>query len=686
MLLNGSYPSWRILSQVPDPMCGIGAIIAIPGCRITPDSIHQMMTVMKHRGPDDEGYLCHLEGTVPVSAGGDDSPSDIWTHTFVHTPRYRIQELNTPFHVMLGHRRLSIVDLSVAGHQPLCSDDQRYWIVYNGEIYNFRELREELRSVGFSFYSDSDTEVILKSYIAWGKECLHRFNGMWGFVIYDSLHQDFFVARDRFGVKPVYYWVSESGFLAISSEIKGFTALPGWNPVVNADRAYDFLVNGLMDHTNETLFSQVLQVRGGHFLEFSLKTIREAEPTRWYYPDSESRPVGGVTAVSRFHDLLKNAVGLRMRADVPVGSCLSGGLDSSSIVCLVHRIIRETGSTARQMTFSASSHESTMSEKQYSDRIIQDLDIAGHYVYPSSDSLLSTLDRLIWHQDEPFATTSIFAQWCVFQSAAQEGMKVMLDGQGADEILFGYIDFVYAIGSQLFKGGNIIRLLQEIMTASEKSHIPGIMILGRILYYSLPGSFRQWLACSRFTKKYTPEWVNPDVLTTIDLHKALSYIPVSSDPHALSLKIQFHTSLPMLLHFEDRNSMAHSIESRVPFTDYRIVEMALSLPSPMKWHQGISKVILRESMKGILPEIIRTRQDKMGFVTPEEIWITRDNPDMFRDMLGSAVCDSSGIVNRRIIDAFDQVVQKRKPFNHCFWRIIVFGRWMKLFHAQYEAR
>lgn len=661
-------------------MCGIGAIISIPGCQITPDSIHQMMTVMKHRGPDDEGYLCHMEGTMPVSAGGDDSPSDIWSHTFVHTPGNRIQELNTPFHVMLGHRRLSIVDLSVAGHQPLCSDDKRYWIVYNGEVYNFRELREELRSVGFSFYSDSDTEVILKSYIAWGKECLHRFNGMWGFIIYDSLHQDFFVARDRFGVKPVYYWFSESGFLAISSEIKGFTVLPGWKPEVNADRAYDFLVNGLLDHTSETLFSGVFQLNGGHYLHFSRDTLIHTSPVCWYSPSFQANHDTDQSSVGKFRDLLTDAVGLRMRADVPVGSCLSGGLDSSSIVLIVNKLLQKSGSNPVQKTFSASSHNPRWSEKKYSDLVIQQTPIEGHYVYPDSDGLFSIMDRLIWHQDEPFVTTSIYAQWCIFQSANDQGMKVMLDGQGADEILCGYNDFLYAVGSEYLRNMRFHQLFQEILCASHKFQISGITIMGQVIYYALPSSVRLLINRLVLSHKYSPRWMNPAFMKQIHVAKASSYIPVEPDTTLLSWKTLFHTSLPMLLHFEDRNSMAHSIESRVPFTDYRIAEMALFLRLQMKWKKCISKRILREAMKGLLPEKVRTRQDKMGFVTPEEMWMT-EKPALFRELLHSSVEISEGIISTEICESFDQFLHSGKGFSHIFWRVMVFGRWMSVYNV-----
>lgn len=665
-------------------MCGIGAIITLSGSQIPSASIQKMMTLMKHRGPDDEGFLCHVDPAEPILFGGTDSPPGIWTSTFPQSPRMNISDDNNQYGVMLGHRRLSIVDLSVAGHQPLCSEDKRHWIVYNGEVYNFREIRDELITLGHSFYSDSDTEVILKSYIAWGTDCLSRFNGMWGFVIYDSQEQVFFIARDRFGVKPVYYWFSDSGFLAFASEIKGFTALPGWKAVVNESRAYDFLVNGLLDHTNETLFSGVQQLRRGHYLHFSRKNIRDIYQVEWYIPKAKNLNDTDPSLVEQFHDLLKDAVGIRMRADVPVGSCLSGGLDSSSIVRIAQELIQSSGSDTVQKTFSASFHDQRWSEKKYSDIVISETPIEPHYIYPSCEELLSVLEHLIWHQDEPFISTSIFSQWCVFQSAKEQGIKVMLDGQGADEILYGYTDFVYAIGSNLIKTGDIWQFYREAVSASKKLNLSPLHVMLRMFYYLLPDSFRLFFAENLFRRKYKPIWINLPLFHNISMRKSLSYIPISSDPIQLSLKTLLFTSLPMLLHFEDRNSMAHSIESRVPFTDFRIVELSLSLPSRLKWIHGISKFILRESMRGILPETVRTRQDKMGFVTPEEIWIVKEYPDQFRNLLMAAVKETQGLITDTILSDFNQVQLSQRPYNHLFWRIIVFGQWMKVFKVKRE--
>ncbi len=435
-------------------MCGISGIIS---STLLPKHLLQTMTdCIRHRGPDDEGFVFwSRSGDEVILRGGHDTPDAVFIADLPYTPSSRDGH-ETTFFLGLGHRRLSILDLSPLGHQPMCTQDGRYWIVFNGEVYNYIELRSELEKLGHTFISRTDTEVILAAYAQWGEGCLSRFNGMWAFAIYDCKARTLFLARDRFGVKPLYYWTSPDGFFAFASEIKQFTVLPGWQAKLNGQRTYDYLVFGITDHTEETMFSGVFQLRPGHCVTLAVDDGSVVSPgkslsTRAWY-ELRPRPFAGSfdDAAREFRDLFEQSISLRLRADVPVGSCLSGGLDSSSIVCVLNEFLRKQGVQSLQKTFSACSDVDRFDERKWIDLVVGKTGVDAHYVYPALDRLFEESPAITWHQDEPFGSTSIYAQWCVFRLAAQNGVKVMLDGQGADEQLCGYhIYFGPHLASQL---------------------------------------------------------------------------------------------------------------------------------------------------------------------------------------------------------------------------------------------
>lgn len=585
----------------------------------------------------------------------------------------------------LAHCRLSIIDLSPAGHQPMSYADERYWIVYNGEVYNYRELREELGQLGHRFRSHTDTEVVLASYAQWGKDCLHRFNGMWAFIIVDTKTGTIFASRDRFGVKPLYYWFSPEGFLAFGSEIKQFTVLPGWSAVLNGERAYDFLTFGLTDHTRETLFKGVFQVRGGEAVEFSARDVPLTLPVyQWYTLEVKKFQGTPEEAAATFRELLSDAVRLRLRSDVPIGSCLSGGLDSSSIVCLVNDILKESGDQSVQRTFSAFSHEKRVDESSFVKEVVACRNIESISVYPEMDDLFRELDDIIWHQDEPFDSTSIFAQWNVFRLASQNHVKVMLDGQGADEILGGYHYFFGIHFAGLLLKLKFFTLFKEIKAAQELHRYRVRSNLGQIMYYTLPGSLRGML--DRILPQHgdADDWFN---LSSLAIHPGKSpFTEIScDDPFTDQCYSRLlTTNLPALLHWEDRNSMAFSIESRVPFLDYRLVEFSLSLPPEYKMKRGLTKKVLRDAMNGILTDKIATRIDKLGFATPEEEWM-RDNPDIWRAALERAINDSQGVIKPGALVLFDEVIAGKRPFSQHIWRAICFSAWLNKFNVQVDA-
>ena len=668
-------------------MCGISALYS-PHAALAPDTMRAVLAAVRHRGPDDEGIACfHGAGMTPAAFGGTATPDAVYAAALPYAPsRGEIQAASAS--LALAHRRLSILDLSPSGHQPMCSADRSNWITYNGEIYNYVELREELKTLGRSFVSQSDTEVILAAYQQWGTECLTRFNGMFAFVLFDRSRRTLFAARDRFGIKPLYYWISPDGLIAFASEIKQFTVLPGWQSRINGQRAYDFLNWALLDHTDETLYDSVHQLRGGEALTLELGGNRPvaANPGGrlpvycWY--ELAPRQFGGTLAEAgeEFRRLLTDSIRLRLRSDVSVGSCLSGGLDSSSIVCLMNELLREHDAQAMQKTFSACSVVKRFDEREFIDEVVGHTATDAHYVYPDHNDLFRTLDRMTWHQDEPFGSTSIFAQWCVFQLAAENGVKVMLDGQGADEQLAGYHNYFAPRFGGLLRSLQWATLWQEILAARRRHDHALLWGLKQTFNNVLPEVLRQPMRRAAGQPGVVAPWLDMDRMGAIPRDPFLAAGTAKArSVQAMSLSQFRATSIPMLLHWEDRDSMAHSIEARVPFLDYRLVEFVLGLPDEFKISGGETKRLLREGMRGVLPERVRTRMDKLGFATPEQEWLTKLNPDRFRRALRESVDVSAGIVKEEVTSLLDEMIEGRQPFSFLIWRLISFGTWMRVF-------
>ncbi len=673
-------------------MCGITGFFSL-----TPQPAKiagQMTDLIRHRGPDDEGFVLFGDlSAKPLVCGGEDTPDDAYRASVAYAPKAKFGNFSDyPAMLALGHRRLSIVDVSPLGHQPMSSADERYWIVFNGEVYNHVELRAELENIGHRFVSHSDTEVIIAAYREWGRACLSRFNGMFAFLIYDREQNTLFVARDRFGIKPLYYRISAHG-IAFASEIKQFTVLPDWQAAMNGQRVYDFLNWGITDHTEETMFADIFQLRGGEALELNLRNLVAGQgglapggrlPTyRWYELRAQSFRGNMEEATEQFRTRFTDAVRLHLRADVPVGSCLSGGLDSSSIVCVMNSILQESGAHALQRTFSACADIKRFDEREFIDDVVRHTDVEGHYVYPELANLFTTCESIIWHQDEPFGSTSIYAQWEVFRLAAQNGVKVMLDGQGADEQLAGYHSYFGSRLSRLFKTFHWLEFYQEMSAIHAVHGYPVRWGIQQALNNLLPEVIRQPLR--KFVGKsnaVVPNWLNVNALgakTGDPFRKNAEKINSVEDLSYLQLT---SSNLQMLLHWEDRDSMAHSIESRVPFLDYRLVEFVLGLPEEFKIKNGITKRVLREGMKGILPETIRNRMDKLGFVTPEEVWLRERSPDQFRQALKDAVNSSRGILNENANVLLEKMISGEVPFNFLIWRLISFGAWMRVFFVK----
>jgi asparagine synthase (glutamine-hydrolysing) len=669
-------------------MCGIAAILGSPPGGIE-HAARSMGDAVRHRGPDDEGFVFLARGSAPQVFGGPDTPPACYGSGLPYATAAPLREGAAPgAEIALIHRRLAIVDVSAAGHGPMSYAGDRVWITYNGEVYNFVELRAELEALGHAFRSHTDTEVILAAWREWGRDFLSRLNGMFAFVLVDLDRRTFLAARDRWGIKPLYTWTSPLGFTAFASEIKQFAALPGWTPRVNGQRAYDFLNWRVTDHTEQTLFAGVHQLRGGEVFETTWPAD-EGGPTR--FPPGEPLPVrrwysvrpapfrgSAADAAEEFRHLLTDAVRLRLRADVPVGSCLSGGLDSSAIVCTMDRLLREGGGGV-QKTFSACSEDPRFDERRWIETVVGATAVEPHYVYPSMDGLFEDLDALAWHQDEPFASTSIYAQWEVFRLARANGVVVMLDGQGADEQLAGYHTFFPPRWAGLLKAGHLRTLRRELAAAERLHGYSAWTASKQMLNILLPGPARRLGRRFAARTALSPGWLDTASLNAAPGDPFAERGQTTSSVEALSVVQLTATNLQMLLHWEDRDSMAHSVESRIPFLDYRLVEFVLGLPTEYKISDGITKRVLREGMRGVLPEPVRGRMDKMGFLTAEEAWVRERAPERFRAAVRDAVEVSDGILRPEAMTKFDRTISGAEPWEPFAWRIISFGAWMRRF-------
>jgi asparagine synthase (glutamine-hydrolysing) len=597
------------------------------------------------------------------------------------------------YDLALGHRRLSILDLSAAGHGPMSYQDGTFWITYNGEVYNYLELRRELQAKGYTFHTATDTEVVLVAYAEWGPACLFRFNGMWAFAIWDAGKRQLFCARDRFGIKPFhYYW--DGQLFAFASEIKALLAHPDIPRRPNDAIIYDYLALGSLDHTNETFFEGIRRLPPSHCLLFDLDRD-SLRIQRWW--DIEVNPaldddcLTEDRQLAQFRGLLTDAVRLRLRSDVPIGTCLSGGLDSSSIVCLANHLMLEEGAVPRELvgerqkTFSACFDDPAIDERPYIQQVIEHTGAESNQVFPQGGGgLWEDLERLVWHQEEPFGSTSIYSQWSVMRLAQQCGVTVLLDGQGGDELLAGYHHYLGPFLAQTVRAQGPWITLQTVQAVSAATGQSTALLLGLGLYNSLPGVAQRVivnLGNARFRTNPTvsesmlqPSFKRQFAERRLVHSKHLGY-------HNLAERLYqdvFVHSLPALLRYEDRNSMAFSLEARVPFLDYRLVEFCFSLPVTQRIRDGWTKWVLRQAMDGILPEQVRWRRSKLGFATPERQWL-QEGIGWVRQLFNQGEVLSEPYLHRQAIRRI-----RNSPGNGLFnipglWRMVNLEVWLRAF-------
>jgi asparagine synthase (glutamine-hydrolysing) len=613
-------------------MCGIAGLVYKDGVKQSAmAAVRRMIALQRHRGPDGEGFY--------DSVGAS-----------------------------LGHCRLAIIDLSETGHQPMPDSEGRFWITFNGEIYNYLELGMELRGLGYRFRGLSDTEVLLAAYRMWGKKCLQKLRGMFAFAIWDEKERTLFAARDRLGIKPFHYRTSESRQLAFASELKALLEfLPERR--ANLRLAREFVAFDLRDHdADETMISGVQRLPPAHYMSWRpdggivIQRYWNLEVSN----QLETPPNRRGVLTAEFRRRFEESVSIHLRSDVPVGTCLSGGLDSSSIVCVATAELRKRRASSEnwQHTFSACFEQPYLDERPYVQAIASATNCRTHFVFPSGERLRDELNTWLWHQEEPVGSFGIYSQYCVARLARDTGIKVLLDGQGADEQLAGYRKFILTYLRQLVRARRYVRALSE---AAAFLSSPQILLTShfvdgrRYLLRSLSEVSQLWQA------EEQPE--RPAALGLGD---------------SLGRRIEADLtrfSLPVLLRYEDRNTMAFGIESRVPFLDHPLVEWLATLPADMRLAGGWTKRILRDSLIGVLPEHVRRRKSKLGFATPDSEWLAGPLADWLSDTLDGP---------RHLMDILDpkglkQLLAKRaagvrSPIqDKILFRLAVYESWARQF-------
>ena len=558
-------------------MCGISIIIT-PNKTIDQEFLKRMNDKIAHRGPDGEGVYINDE----VGFG-------------------------------IGHRRLSIIDLSEAGHQPMHWKD-KYVITYNGEIYNYIELRNELIKIGYEFSTQTDTEVILAAFDCWGKECINKFNGMWAFCIFDKIHQKVFLFRDRFGVKPLYYIISGEDIYA-GSEIKQLleTGIVSRKP--NMEVLMNYLVLGLVEQDHQTFFESVYSIPPSHFLEFDFKT-KKYSIERYYTLkiNDHIRSLNDEDAIKGYHQLLRNSIQLRLRSDVKVGTCLSGGLDSSYIASVASTEFNHANGQ-KFIGITASSLDETNNETNWAKIVAEKASLDWKTLMPTKDDFSSKLEEVIYCQEEPFGTPSVFMQNFVMEKSASLGCTVLLDGQGGDETLLGYERYYFSY----LNGLSFINKIKAFLKIQKHSKLSLLQALLMQVYFN---NYK----LRKFISTYRRKNIKKKYLKKVNWGHLKKITKEANNIDTNQLLEITNTCLPHLLKYEDKNSMWHSIETRLPFIDYRLVEYSISIDPELKIKDGWTKFVLRKGSENILPDEIRWRKNKYGFESPDKVWLSDKAP------------------------------------------------------------
>lgn len=655
-------------------MCGI-----VGGVEINPSLLKERVSLanqmLVHRGPDGQGLKY-----------------------------FNYNELGIAF----AHSRLSIIDLSELGYQPMSSSDGDYWIIFNGEIYNYKELRLELTQLGYLFNSETDTEVLLNSWIEWGNACLNRLIGMFAFVLYDRQQERIYCARDAFGIKPFYYYSTSEKFY-FCSEIPALFSLINEKISLDKGSLFNYLVRGGYDAGQYTFTKEVKAVRPGTYLTIDLNHGLEVTESIWWNPKIiENEEITFEEATLKLRELFLKSVGLHLRSDVPLGATLSGGIDSSAIVCAIRYLDQDIPIH----TFSYIAKNTSFDEENWVDIVNKHVNAIPHKLELKFEDLRDDLDNVIQAQGEPFGSTSIYAQYRIFKLAKENGITVILEGQGADELLGGYNGYPEHSSWSYLDRLDILGLKRFIISWANRHQMSSIIIIRFIIRRVFLNTIEflvtkinkirtmisinsqgknprirlrrltDFLKRKFFRSKY-PGWVIDE---TDALNMALDQLKseeVEENPKGRrlvqelkrSLQGHYQAGLNSLLRHGDRNAMRWSIEGRVPFLTIELAEFILSLPENfLVSKDGLTKNVFREAMRGIVPDKILDRQDKVGFATPEQDWISMLNKKTFLQELRQL----DFIQHDKLTIEIREIINHEKPFNWLVWRVINFSKWYQL--------
>ncbi|MDP2175488.1 MAG: asparagine synthase (glutamine-hydrolyzing) [Bacteroidota bacterium] len=622
-------------------MCGIAGIWHLNKDKVSKEKLKRFTDSMFHRGPDGAGYELFDNDTLG-----------------------------------LGQRRLSILDLSENGKQPMSYADGRYWITYNGEVFNFEQIKHELEALGYKFISETDTEVILASFIAWGKACLDKFNGMWAFAIWDELEQQLFLSRDRFGIKPLYYTHQQDQLFAFASETRAFKFLNGFERTVDA-QLLDLNIKDsyALEGLGYTIFKDIYQILPGHYM-----VVKKNEPIqqkRWWHIDDhlhQEIPKTLKEQAEKFYEIFKDACRMRLVSDVPLATALSGGLDSSSVYSVVNDILKNENigrvNSDSQRAFSAIFPDLPQNEKEYADLAVQHFGGTINYIETDYTNLKEQIAKDTELCDF-ISNAPITAVSAVYKGMKQHGITVSLDGHGVDEMLYGYRDMVYNLFNDSLYN-NHVKSRDEIKKVLIETYHPE---LRKVLKDRLENNIQKESGIissgKRFIKGIARKLLKPET------EQRLEYLPFKmpqtiGEPYDFSNKTFeermvyhefFEHCLPSLLRDFDRAAMMNSVEIRMPFMDWRLVTYVFSLPFESKIGKGFTKLLIREAMKGKMDETVRTRTFKVGIGSPVDYWFNGKLKDWVLDKIEDnshkesliIAYNNGGLDNQQVREAWHKI-------------------------------
>jgi asparagine synthase (glutamine-hydrolysing) len=635
-------------------MCGIAGVI----CKSTQLSASEialkMSRVIRHRGPDGEGLLAISENTITPFKTSESEKFTSASTSYIPKEEYR-----SPVNCFaaFAHRRLAIIDLNDTGHQPMCDKDQKIWITYNGEIYNYKELKEELKAEGHTFVSESDTEVIINAYKQWGQDCVKRFNGMWAFCIYDGNFNAFFLSRDRLGVKPLYY-LHNSDLFAFASEQKALVKTGLIKAQMNKRALHAYLLNDELENCPTNFFDGISELWPGQNITFDPKA--HSFTHNFYFErkkieSNENKDRSDEELIGLTKEQLFKTIKLRLRSDVEVGTCLSGGIDSSVIAGIMAKEVQKP-----VHCFTSVFKNGATNEETYADLVSKNIKAKHSKTEPTVQEFEKDLDDLIYALDAPVWDTSTYAQFRVMRLAKENGIKVVLDGQGADELFAGYHHHFISKWDQTLRENGPLCFMREISAASGSIHKPFTFLSKQKAKQYFPGTTQAHL------KLLKQEFV--------DLYPIANTNSFAANVNEQLIADLGYKRLKSFLRCEDRCGMWHSVESRTPFSDDpALIGLMFSFNGKRKIRKGVSKYFLREASKDFLPKEIYERRDKVGFETPMKNWVIELLPMMMQD-IEAAQFDFIDLATLK--QNFDQ---NKMSHIKLLFKLFVLARWQRVF-------